>query len=79
MKIQVQQIFSRRRVMGSEKILPGVYETSNPSLFGLADELIELGFAVYVDTIPQAVDSVPESTEDTATEERQPKRNAKRR
>lgn len=49
MKIKVLTTFGRRRVMGSAKILPGVYEHDDPALFGLADELLENGFAVPVD------------------------------
>lgn len=48
MKIKVLTIFGRRRVMHGAKILPGVYASDDPALFGLADELVELGVAVQV-------------------------------
>jgi hypothetical protein len=49
MKIQVLNTFGRRRVMGSNKILPGIYDARDKQLYGLADELVELGVAVEVD------------------------------
>jgi hypothetical protein len=48
MKIKVLQIFGRRRVMGSDKIMPGVYDSADPALYGLADELVGLGVAKHV-------------------------------
>lgn len=48
MKIQLSQTFGRRRVMGSAKILPGIYEIDDPALFGLGDELLAEGLALPV-------------------------------
>lgn len=60
MKIQLSQTFGRRRVMGSAKILPGIYEIDDPALFGLGDELLAEGLALPVadDVLPRI--DVPE-------------------
>lgn len=59
------------------QLKPGTHDVQDD----LARYLVDNGHAVYVESepLPQAVDSIPESTEDTATEEQQPKRNAKRK
>jgi hypothetical protein len=48
MKIKLTQTFGRRRVMGSAKILPGIYDADDPALFGLGNDLLAEGFATPV-------------------------------
>lgn len=47
MKIQVTRDFAGR-LTKERRILPGVYDSEDPALMGLADYLAENGFAVWV-------------------------------
>jgi hypothetical protein len=48
MNIQVLHTYGSRRVLGSNKIAPGFYESEDPALFGLAEYLLENGHAIVV-------------------------------
>lgn len=50
MRIRVNRTFGRRRLMDSNKIYPGEYDGDDPALFGLAEELVDDGYAEIVGT-----------------------------